>query len=203
MRFLIEMGLEDLRELPERFRQQIASALNLTQQVPQQPPVMQQAPPVQSFTMAPPAMQQAPPVQSFQQMPPVVTQKQPVIVGDKRVFPADRSHPTQQNSAVDVMTGQTVPVYVPQAAPVPQMGSNAPVNVAPVGAPIPTTVAPPMQVDVATVKGALVRTANNPNIAGKEIVGIVLKEAGVLNVAGITNENASRVMSALIARGVA
>lgn len=198
MRFLIEMGLEDLKELPERFRQQIASALNLQVQQPQ--PVVQQAPQSQPFQPMPPV--QYTPVQQVPPAAPVAPQKQPVIVGDKRVFPADRSHPTQQNSAVDVMTGQVVPVYVPQSAPIPQVESNAPVNVAPVGAPIPTTVAPPMQVDPSTVRAMLVRTANNPNLGGKALVGVVLQEAGVPNVAALTFENSHRVVAALAARGV-
>lgn len=190
MRFLIEVGLEDLQHLPEGFRKQIQASLGLPSVQVQQPaPQMFQQPVMQ------PQMFQAPPV--------MVPTKQPIIEGNKQTFLADRGHFSQQNIAVDVMTGQPIQIGATPTAPVIPQFNNAPVNVAPVGAPQPQQVAPPMpQVDATSAKALMTRTYNRTDIDGKAILQAVLTETGVGTFANVNSDNAGRVVQGLMQHGV-
>jgi hypothetical protein len=191
MRFLIEVGLEDLQHLPERFRQQIQAALGLPS-APAQQPVYQQPVPQQFAPVQP---------QAFQ-APPVMPARQPIVEGNKQIFPADRSHFSQQNIAVDVLTGQPVQIGNTPPPSVPVVQGNAPVSVAPVGMPAPAAVAPPMPIDVAAAKASLMRTYNRTDVDGKAIAAQALKDAGVINFASLTADNIPMVAQALTRYGV-
>ena len=128
MQITLSIGLDRLKDLPVDMRQEIQRALGL--------PVQAEA--TQTIVPYQPVYQPPAPVQPQPAVPvaPVPT-KQPIIQGNTKVFMPDRGHPTQQNAAIDVMTGQPQqPMSAPAAPMMPQF-QNAPINVAPV-----TTVGP-------------------------------------------------------------
>lgn len=183
MRFLIEVGLEDLQHLPEHVRRQIQASLGLPSVQVQQPVQQFQPQPVPQAFQAPPVMQ--------------VPQKQPVVEGNKLVFKPDMSHFSQQSAAVDVMTGQPVQIAAPPQAPVVPQFSNVPM-VQTVGPPAPVQQAPPMPgVDGATVKAAMTRTYNRTDIDGKGLITQVLTENGIPSFAAVNNDNAAAVYAGL------
>jgi len=192
MKFLIELGLEDIRHLPEHIRQQIQANLGLAPAPVQQP--VYQSPAPQQFAPVQP--------QAFQAPPAVMPTKQPIVENGKLTFPPDKGHFSQQSVAVDVMTGQPVPIGAPQTPAIPQMMA-APVNVAPVSAPAPQHVAPPVpQADVQFAKGMAIRAYNNPTIDGKAILAKALAETGLDNIAGLNDGNAGTFVSRLQQYGV-
>lgn len=196
MRFLIEIGLEDLKDLPEQLRQKIQSSLNLAPAPPQQM-FQQPAAPVQQMpAFMPPQFQQP----AFYQPEPA---KQGVLVGDKVTFPADRSHMSQQNMALDINTNQPVAIGAAPAAPfIPQVPQVQPVNVQPV---MQVQHAPPMQVgpvDLTKVKSTMLRTYQRTDIDGPATVKAVLQQVGLTSPSAVTDSNAAAVAAALQGFGV-
>lgn len=212
MRFFIEVGLEDLASLPESFRQQIRAALNLDSapatapapakkgrgkaatQPAAEPPVVQQPPaqvlPTMALPQAAAAAEQA--------------VRQPLIQGDRRVFPPTQGHFSQLNAAVDVSTGQPVPLgQTPAAPPVPQMQSQA-VSVQPVQPFVPQApvAVAPMPVDAASAKALALRTYNRTDIDGKATFAAALQACGLTNASAITDANAGHFVQALRNLGV-
>jgi hypothetical protein len=180
MQITLSIGLDRLKDLPVDMRQEIQRALGLPGYeavaaqtiVPYQPPA-----PVQPQPVAP--------------VVPVPT-KQPIIQGNTKVFMPDRGHPTQQNAAIDVMTGQPQqPMSAPAAPMMPQF-QNAPVNVAPV-----TTVGPvqmnlqPLANAVTEAKHAAIRLHNDATRGGKSALDACMQASGVPSYNDINDSNAT------------
>lgn len=185
MRFLIEVGPEDFALLPDSIRQRILASLG-------QPSAPAQLQPVQQ-----PVYQPQP--QAFQAPPVMMPTKQPVMENGKPTFKPDMGHFSQTSAAVDVMTGQPIAIGPSPTAPVIPQFNNAP-TVQPVAPPAPVQQAPPMpvpNVDLATVKAAVLRTYTNPSIDGKATVTAVLTAAMVPNVQSIDQTNMARVAAEL------
>lgn len=222
MQVTISLGLEELKLLPEELRQKIQSSLGLPVITPQQltqayvqqtvqeilqpvvtavpgqysaPAFMPPAPqPMPSF--APPVQQMVPP-----QSMPAPPAKQPVVQNGVPTFMASKGGLDQQSVAVDVMSNQPVTPATPPSAPVMPQFSQAPLTVAPVTTGVAAMA--PMTgpaVDAATVRAAAIR-AHNSLTNGKQIVAAAQAASGV-SIAGLTNENAPMLASALRQQGV-
>lgn len=186
MRFLIEVGPEDFAQLPDSIRQRILASLGQPSAPAQPQPVQQQ-----------PVYQPQP--QAFQAPPVMMPTKQPVMENGKPTFKPDMGHFSQQSAAVDVMTGQPIAIGQAPTAPVIPQFNNAPA-VQPVAPPAPVQQAPPMpvpNVDLATVKAAVLRAYTNTAIDGKATVAAVLTAAMVPNVQSIDQTNMGRVAAEL------
>jgi hypothetical protein len=187
MQITLSIGLDRLKDLPVDMRQEIQRALGLPGYeavaaqtiVPYQPLA-----PVQPQPVAP--------------VVPVPT-KQPIIQGNTKVFMPDRGHPTQQNAAIDVMTGQPQqPMSAPAAPMMPQF-QNAPVNVAPV-----TTVGPvqmnlqPLANAVTEAKHAAIRLHNDATRGGKSALDACMQASGVPSYNDINDSNATVLYNVIL-----
>lgn len=196
MQITLSIGLDRLKDLPLDMRQEIQRALGLPMQavatstvLPNQPVfVMPQAP-----TQQPPVY--TPPATLVEQVP----TKQPIIQGNTKVFMPDRGHPTQQNAAIDVMTGQPQqPMSAPAAPMMPQF-QNAPVNVAPV-----TTVGPvqmnlqPLANPVGEARAAAIRLHNDSTRGGKEALNACLIASGIPSFNDLNENNATQLYNVIL-----
>ena len=209
MQITISLGLEDLSSLPLELRQKIQQALNLpvaqpvqSFQAPANPTPAQYAEAlVQHVQQQTPAVPQQP-VFSFQPQQPVfqVPTKEPVMENGVRTFHADRNNPTAVSVAMDVTTGQQVPLTPPPSAPVIPQFQNAPVQVAalPVQAPVAPMTVP--SVDINTVRSAAIRLFNR-DAAGKQQLAAAEASCGV-RVNGLTPDNCGALAVALRQQGV-
>jgi len=191
MMITLSIGLDELSSLPLELREKIGVALNLPiTQVPVQP--MQYQQPVYQTQMTAPAAPQV------QVIPDPVPTKSPVIEGNTRLFLPDRGHPTQQNAAVDVMTGQPQAVAPPQTPMIPQM-SNAPVNVSPVATVGPAQPAPAVAPNAQAVRAMAVRLYNNPAMGGADTLNRAVQMSGIGGMANLSEANAGALYQAIVA----
>lgn len=154
--------------------------------------------PVQQATVQPAPVQQAPAPAPIGQ--PVVSPKAPVVEGNTRVFLADRNHFSQQNAAVDVLTGRPVDIAVPTAPSVPQM-QNTPVSVTPVQTAGPVTPVSHPACDVPTARAAAIRLHNNTALGGKAAVDNAITRSGIGTMANLNESNAGALYSAILSMG--
>jgi hypothetical protein len=106
-------------------------------------------------------------------------------------------HVTQQNSAVDVMTGRPVPIVAPPSTPVVPQVSNAPVNVTPVATTGPVVLQMVPDANKQVAMAAAIRTFNRPDGQGQNIVNAALAKSGVGSIPNMTDANASVFYRAL------
>lgn len=189
MQLTLSLGLEDLAALPVEMRQKIQQALQLPAaasityvQVPE--PV-----PPQSFTVVPPVVLTPPPVVQMPVWAQPVPVKEPQIIGNTKVYLADRGHITQQSSAVDVLTGQPVQIAPPSGPVIPQI-QNAPVNVTPVTTTGPVVMQPVPGVDVSFVRAAALRLYGSPELGGKNTLDACMARIGMNGMASLSEQNA-------------
>jgi hypothetical protein len=204
MKIQLTLELHELNKLPPDLLSQIYAGMNGTLLQPP-PPVqpVQQPQPVQPVQQVPPQpvqpVQQVPPppVQPVQQPQPV-QQKIPQIVGNVKVFSADRGHPTQMDSGVDVMTGQAIPIQAPTTPFIPPV-VNAPATV------VPVSTAGPLQMQMTPtvdyVRAAAIRLYGDKTIGGKPVLDACLAEAGLPTLAAISEQTAPALYQAVLARG--
>lgn len=189
MQLSLSIGLDELHQLPPELREKIRQALGDAPPAPKAavPPIITAAP-AQVVTTTTVAV-----------APPVVT-KAPVIQGNTKVFKPDMGHPTQTNSAVDVMTGRPVAVSAPSEPAIPQF-SNTPVNVAPVTTAGPVQMNLNQQPNADFVRQAAVRLWNNKELGGKSALDAAVARAGMPNMLALTEQNAPALYSAILAIG--
>ncbi len=215
MNITISLGLEDLKNLPLELRQKIQQALDL--------PVIQAAQPVQQPQYTPAQIAEAvvqqvtqqtapfavsPPPAAFQFQPqqpmfspPTQPVKEPVIVDGVRTFQADRNNPNAASVAVDVTTGQMIPLSAPAGnTPVVPQFSNAPLQVAPVAIPGPVNPAPMPAANVNDVRSAAIRLWNG-SMDGKQRLQAAIQSCGV-QIAALSEQNAGALAQALRQQGV-
>jgi len=221
MNITISLGLEDLKTLPLELRQKIQQALDL--------PVIQAAQPVQytqaqlaaPFTpaqiaeavvqqvtqqTAPFAVSPQPAAFTFQPQqpmfsPPAQPVKEPVIVDGVRTFQADRNNPNAASVAVDVTTGQMIPLSAPVGnTPVVPQFSNAPLQVTPVAITGPVNPAPMPAANVNDVRSAAIRLWNG-SVDGKQRLQAAIQSCGV-QIAALSDQNAGALAQALRQQGV-
>ena len=201
MQFTLSIGLDRLKDLPLDMRQEIQRALAL----PMQAVATSTMTVNQPVYVVPPAEQQPVPSQPQTAQPvvayvePVVT-KQPIIQGNSRVFLPDRGHPTQQNAAIDVMTGQPQQIAAPQSAPTVPMVSNTPVNVSPVATTGPVAMNLQPQADLAAARQAAIRLYNDPSRGGNDTLNVCLQTAGLRGMAELNQTNAAALYGAILQR---
>jgi len=191
MKIVLSIDEEELGTLPIELRHRIYHALMLNTVVPVPPPA--QAVVATTYTTAQPVVIMPTVVQTL-------PTKQPQIIGNTKVFMADRNHPTQQNSAVDVMTGQAVQVVAPSAPYTPPV-QNTPVSVAPVvtqGAPQPQIVP---GVDATFVRSAAIRLNCATELGGKQALDACLARAGIPNMLSVNEQNAGALYQQILAVG--
>lgn len=207
MQITLSIGLDRLKDLPLDIRQEIQQALGLPMQavaagtiLPNQPVyVAPQSNPYADSTWAQP--QTVPVVQPVvQPTPEPVPLKQPIIQGNSRVFLPDRGHPTQQNAAIDVMTGQPQQVAAPQGAPVVPQFQNAPVNVTPVATTGPVQMNLQPQADLASARKAAIQLYNDASRGGNDTLNTCLQMAGMRGMAELNETNAGALYSAILAK---
>lgn len=220
MNITISLGLEDLKTLPLELRQKIQQALDL--------PVIQAAQPVQ-YVQAPAAMQftpaqvaeavvqhvtqqaapfaVSPPAFTFQPQQPMFTPpaqpvKEPVMVDGVRTFQADRNNPNAASVAVDITTGQQIPITSapPANTPVIPQFSNAPLQVTPVAVAGPVNPAPAPPANVNDVRSAAIRLWNG-SMDGKQRLQAAIQSCGV-QIAALSEQNAGALAQALRQQGV-
>jgi hypothetical protein len=200
MQITLSIGLDRLKDLPLDMRQEIQRALDLPMQVVS---VSNQttgyAGPVHPSGIVP--MVAPSPVYQSQPVAPAAPEptKQPIIQGNTKVFLPDRGHPTQQNAAIDVMTGQPQqPLSAPAAPMMPQF-QNAPVNVTPV-----TTVGPvqmnlqPMANAVGEARAAAIRLHNDSTRGGKEALNACLMASGIPSFNDLNEGNATVLYNVIL-----
>lgn len=210
MQFTLSIGLDRLKDLPLDMRQEIQRALGLPMQavaastiLPNQPVyVAPQSNPFADSTWAQPQIVHAPQVQQpvVQPAPEPVVTKQPVLQGNTKVFLPDRGHPTQQNAAIDVMTGQPQQVSAPQAAPTVPQFQNAPVNVSPVTTTGPVAMNLQPQADLASARQAAIRLYNDATRGGNDTLNACLQAAGMRGMNELNDTNASALYGAILAK---
>lgn len=207
MQITLSIGLDRLKDLPLDIRQEIQQALGLPMQavaagtiLPNQPVyVAPQSNPYADSTWAQP--QAVPVVQPAPQpTPEPVPLKQPIIQGNSRVFLPDRGHPTQQNAAIDVMTGQPQQVAAPQGAPVVPQFQNAPVNVTPVATTGPVQMNLQPQADLASARKAAIQLYNDASRGGNDTLNTCLQMAGMRGMAELNETNAGALYGAILAK---
>lgn len=196
MKIVLSIDEEELGTLPIELRHRIYHALMLNTVVPVPPPA--QAVVATTYTTGQPVVviQPTPP----EVVQPTLPTKQPQIIGNTKVFMADRNHPTQQNSAVDVMTGQAVQVDAPSAPYMPPV-QNAPVSVAPVvtqGAPQPQMVP---GVDANFVRSAAIRLNCATELGGRQALDACLARAGIPNMLSVNEQNAGALYQQILSVG--
>lgn len=219
MQITLTIGLDRLKDLPLDMRQEIQRALGLPVPVGQYTPQqLQQAylqqtvssilgVPVQetvqpSVQVVQPQIVHAPQVQQSVVQPapePVVT-KQPVLQGNTKVFLPDRGHPTQQNAAIDVMTGQPQQIAAPQGAPAVPQFQNAPVNVSPVTTTGPVQMNLQPQADLASARQAAIRLYNDSTRGGNDTLNACLQAAGMRGMNELNDTNAGALYGAILAK---
>jgi hypothetical protein len=116
------------------------------------------------------------------------------------VFLPDRGHPTQQNAAIDVMTGQPQQIAAPQAAPVVPQFQNAPVNVSPVATTGPVQMNLQPQADLASARKAAIQLYNDPSRGGNDTLNACLQMVGMRGMAELNEVNASALYGAILAK---
>lgn len=192
MQITVAVGLDQLHELPMATRRQIHAALKLpegNQQAPTEP-----QPP--AYAIQYPQPQQ---IQPLPYQPPVHQGPPPILSGNTMVFPPAMGHPSQMNSAKDVMTGQ--PVNVPQqqaAPPVPQY-SNTPVNVGPVATSGPPTVTQHNGIKAVDVRNHFIRLTQDQTRGG--LANAALARSGIHQLAALTDQNAHVLWQAIVELG--
>lgn len=209
MHITLSIGLDRLKDLPLDMRQEIQQALGLTPVQPVQytPQQIQQAylqqtvshllgVPQQEVQQATVQVVQPAP----QPTPEPVPLKQPIIQGNSRVFLPDRGHPTQQNAAIDVMTGQPQQVAAPQGAPVVPQFQNAPVNVTPVATTGPVQMNLQPQADLASARKAAIQLYNDASRGGNDTLNTCLQMAGMRGMAELNETNAGALYGAILAK---
>lgn len=201
MKIVLSIDEEELGTLPIELRHRIYHALMLNTVVPVPPPAQAVVATTyttgQSVVLAQPTVVQTPPPEVTK--PPVMI-KQPQLLGDTKFYAADRGHPTQQNSAVDVMTGQAVQVVAPTAPYMPPV-QNAPVSVAPVvtqGAPQPQMVP---GVDANFVRSAAIRLNCATELGGRQALDACLARAGIPNMLSVNEQNAGALYQQILSVG--
>jgi len=222
MNITISLGLEDLKTLPLELRQKIQQALDLPviTAVPQPHQLTQyQAEAVQQIQNAGPAFMQhdpnlgkapfavSPPAFNFQPQPPMFTPpaqpvKEPVMVDGVRTFQADRNNPNAASVAVDITTGQQIPIASapPANTPVIPQFSNAPLQVTPVAVAGPVNPAPAPPANVNDVRSAAIRLWNG-SMDGKQRLQAAIQSCGV-QIAALSEQNAGALAQALRQQGV-
>jgi len=209
MQITLSIGLDRLKDLPLDMRQEIQRALDLPMQavaastiLPNQlvgysPQQLQQT--VQEILqpVAQPQIVHTPQVQPAPE--PVVT-KQPVLQGNTKVFLPDRGHPTQQNAAIDVMTGQPQQIAAPQAAPAVPQFQNTPVNVSPVATTGPVAMNLQPQADLASARQAAIRLYNDSSRGGNDTLNACLQAAGMRGMNELNDTNAGALYGAILAK---
>jgi hypothetical protein len=202
MQITLSIGLDRLKDLPLDMRQEIQQALDLPMQavatqsmLPNQPVYVATPPLANQMVHNAPAYVQPQPVAPAAPEP----TKQPIIQGNTKVFLPDRGHPTQQNAAIDVMTGQPQqPMSAPAAPAIPQF-QNAPVNVTPV-----TTVGPvqmnlqPMANAVGEARAAAIRLHNDSTRGGKEALNACLMASGIPSFNDLNEGNATVLYNVIL-----
>lgn len=205
MQITLSIGLDRLKDLPLDMRQAIQQALDLPMQAVAVTPVLQNQPvyvTTETYNqVVTPQIVHAPQVQQpvVQPEPQVVT-KQPVLQGNTKVFLPDRGHPTQQNAAIDVMTGQPQQIAAPQAAPAVPQFQNAPVNVSPVATTGPVQMNLQPQADLASARKAAIQLYNDPSRGGNDTLNACLQMAGMRGMAELNDSNASALYGAILAK---
>lgn len=198
MQFTLSIGLDRLKDLPLDIRQQIQQALGLqvatstlvaTSTVSANPPVI-----------VAPQVVPAPLVKQIVVQPEPVVTKQPVIQGNSRVFLPDRGHPTQQNAAIDVMTGQPQQISAPQSAPMMPQYQNSPINVSPVATIGPVAMNLQPQADLQAAKTAAIKLYNDPSRGGGETLTACMQAAGLRGMAELNDSNAGALYGAILTR---
>lgn len=220
MNITISLGLEDLKTLPLELRQKIQQALDLPViqavqpvQFPQQHAAAPSTPAqiaeavVQQVTQQTAPFAVSPPAFTFQPQqpqftPPAQPTKEPVIVDGVRTFPADRNNPNASSVAVDITTGQQIPLNAPPAgnAPVVPQFSNAPLQVTPVPVSGPVNPAPMPAANVNDVRSAAIRLWNG-SVDGKQRLQAAIQSCGV-QIAALSEQNAGALAQALRQQGV-
>jgi hypothetical protein len=224
MNITISLGLEDLKTLPLELRQKIQQALDLpviqaaqpqtlmqyqaeaVQQIQNAGPAFMQHDP--NLGKAPPQFTTSPPPAAFtfqpqQPMfsPPTQPVKEPVIVDGVRTFQADRNNPNAASVAVDVTTGQIIPLTAPAGnTPVVPQFSNAPLQVTPVAITGPVNPAPMPAANVNDVRSAAIRLWNG-SVDGKQRLQAAIQSCGV-QIAALSDQNAGALAQALRQQGV-
>jgi hypothetical protein len=199
--------MDRLKDLPLDMRQAIQQALGLPMQavatttvLPSQPVYL--ATETYTAPIVQPQIVHAPQVQQpvVQPAPEPVVTKQPVLQGNTKVFLPDRGHPTQQNAAIDVMTGQPQQIAAPQSAPVVPQFQNAPVNVSPVATTGPVQMNLQPQADLASARKAAIQLYNDPSRGGNDTLNACLQMAGIHSMAELNGSNASALYGAILAK---
>ena len=197
MQITLSIGLDRLKDLPLDMRQAIQQALGF----PMQAVTTSTATVNQPVYLVPPVVQpQVTPVQQPVVQPEPVVTKQPVLQGNTKVFLPDRGHPTQQNAAIDVMTGQPQQIAAPQAAPVVPQFQNTPVNVSPVATTGPVQMNLQPQADLASARKAAIQLYNDPSRGGNDTLNACLQMAGMRGMAELNDSNASALYGAILAK---
>lgn len=206
MQITLSIGLDRLKDLPLDMRQEIQRALDLPTQAVAASTVLPNQP-VHVATHAynqviTPEIVHAPQVLQpvVQPAPEPVVTKQPIIQGNSRVFLPDRGHPTQQNAAIDVMTGQPQQVAAPQAAPAMPQFQNAPVQVSPVTTTGPVQMNLQPQADLASARQAAIRLYNDTTRGGNDTLNACLQAAGMRGMNELNDTNASALYGAILAK---
>lgn len=204
MQITLSIGLDRLKDLPLDMRQEIQRALDLPMQAVAASTIL----PNQLVGYSPQQLQQAYVQQTVQEIlqpavqpapEPVVT-KQPVLQGNTKVFLPDRGHPTQQNAAIDVMTGQPQQIAAPQAAPAVPQFQNTPVNVSPVMTTGPVAMNLQPQADLASARQAAIRLYNDSSRGGNDTLNACLQAAGMRGMNELNDTNAGALYGAILAK---
>jgi hypothetical protein len=210
MQITLSIGLDRLKDLPLDMRQAIQQALGLPMQAVAANTVIGQPSwvgPVHPSGIVPMSIptgtyMEAPQVQQpvVQPAPEPVVTKQPVLQGNTKVFLPDRGHPTQQNAAIDVMTGQPQQIAAPQSAPVVPQFQNTPVNVSPVATTGPVQMNLQPQADLVSARKAAIQLYNDPSRGGNDTLNACLQMAGMRGMAELNDSNASALYGAILAK---
>lgn len=198
MRLSVAVDMDQLHLLPIEIRMDIHRALRIeTTPVPSAAyPSPYQNPPPQPNQ----PVQQAPkqPVAPYQ--PPKSTGPPPRLDGNVVVYPAAMGSPMQQNTALDITTGQSVAIPpVAQAPFVPQI-SNAPINVGPVATSGPPAATPHPGVAAADVRGHFIRLFQD-EARGRGICTAALAKSGMHQLAALNDSNAGALWQAIVELG--
>lgn len=206
MQITLSIGLDRLKDLPLDMRQEIQRALDLPMQavaastiLPNQPAYVA----TQAYNqVVTPQIVHAPQAQqpAVQPAPEPVVTKQPVLQGNTKVFLPDRGHPTQQNAAIDVMTGQPQQIAAPQAAPAVPQFQNTPVNVSPVATTGPVAMNLQPQADLASARQAAIRLYNDSSRGGNDTLNACLQAVGMRGMNELNDTNASALYGAILAK---
>lgn len=197
MHITLSIGLDRLKDLPLDMRQEIQRALDLPMQAVAASTILPNQP---VYVSAPVALAQPAPQPVVQPTPEPVVTKQPIIQGNSRVFLPDRGHPTQQNAAIDVMTGQPQQVSAPQAAPAMPQFQNAPVSVSPVTTTGPVQMNLQPQADLASARQAAIRLYNDSTRGGNDTLNACLQAVGMRGMNELNDTNAGALYGAILAK---